>query len=317
MQNRAGATATYTQQHAGNIPSYRPSSENANNGHEAARTPPVNQSSDEALAPPNYPNLSSQDRHEIMALHRRREVEADKENKNPTASQGESNSTLSVRHQSLEARPTDQQQSARAGPHQNPTTKPRTFIDTQDGRTRVEFDDPSQPAPNIVSSSHSAPPADWSSSPVPTQDAGFEQDERPVTNARRRPASSSVVSPNKRARTEFASEAEQTQSSSAPAAGSTSSAAQQAGPATLSVRGTAVKAPQAASPSSLLPEFETFKGVRRAWSARETRYLINEIEAVGCKWSTIKDRDVAGILAHRDQVGLKDKARNLKIEYLR
>ena len=59
--------------------------------------------------------------------------------------------------------------------------------------------------------------------------------------------------------------------------------------------------------------------IRRAWSEVETDRLIDLIEEHGISWTYIKsiDAENGGILRYRDQVALKDKARNMKFDYLK
>ena len=56
---------------------------------------------------------------------------------------------------------------------------------------------------------------------------------------------------------------------------------------------------------------------RTAWSERECTHLIDQIEKYGCAWSQIKENDSLGlgIFKFRDQVGLRDKARNLRVDF--
>jgi hypothetical protein len=58
---------------------------------------------------------------------------------------------------------------------------------------------------------------------------------------------------------------------------------------------------------------------RKKWSMEETSSLIAYIEEFGTSWAQIQKEDLnrGGILKVRDQVALKDKARNLKFEYLK
>ena len=58
---------------------------------------------------------------------------------------------------------------------------------------------------------------------------------------------------------------------------------------------------------------------RRPWSDDETARLINLIETLGTSWSLLmgEDESTTKLLQERGQVGLKDKARNIKIDYLR
>lgn len=61
--------------------------------------------------------------------------------------------------------------------------------------------------------------------------------------------------------------------------------------------------------------------VRTPWSAEETGRLLDLIADYGLSWSYLKQMDKSHadgeLLQRRDQVGLKDKARNLKMDYLK
>lgn len=59
--------------------------------------------------------------------------------------------------------------------------------------------------------------------------------------------------------------------------------------------------------------------VRKAWTKEEIGRLLELIEEYGTSWKLLKDEDfTAGdILGCRDQVALKDKARNMKMDYLK
>ena len=58
---------------------------------------------------------------------------------------------------------------------------------------------------------------------------------------------------------------------------------------------------------------------RNAWSAEETEALIEYIETIGTSWVQIltADKTDGNVLQSRDQVGLKDKARNIKMDFLK
>lgn len=58
---------------------------------------------------------------------------------------------------------------------------------------------------------------------------------------------------------------------------------------------------------------------RKAWSDEETGQLIDLICEFGTSWTLLKDEDVkkGHILVQRDQGSLKDKARNMKLDYLK
>lgn len=57
---------------------------------------------------------------------------------------------------------------------------------------------------------------------------------------------------------------------------------------------------------------------RKPWTEEETDQLMDLIGSYGTSWSKLKDHDgPAGILSGRDQVALKDKARNMKFDFLK
>jgi hypothetical protein len=60
--------------------------------------------------------------------------------------------------------------------------------------------------------------------------------------------------------------------------------------------------------------------IRRAWTEKETDHLIALIEEHGTSWAYLKKIDAESgknFLVGRDQVALKDKARNMKFDYLK
>lgn len=56
---------------------------------------------------------------------------------------------------------------------------------------------------------------------------------------------------------------------------------------------------------------------RKAWTDLETETLINLISEYGTSWKLLKDKDAGKVLVDRDQIALKDKARNIKFDYLK
>jgi hypothetical protein len=62
-----------------------------------------------------------------------------------------------------------------------------------------------------------------------------------------------------------------------------------------------------------LPTHRTQK--RTPWSEHDTNILIRGIQRYGCSWSTLTK--LLEFEVERDQGALKDKARNLKVAYLR
>lgn len=56
---------------------------------------------------------------------------------------------------------------------------------------------------------------------------------------------------------------------------------------------------------------------RKAWTDPETETLINLISEHGTSWKLLKQKDLGEVLVDRDQTALKDKARNIKFDYLK
>lgn len=56
---------------------------------------------------------------------------------------------------------------------------------------------------------------------------------------------------------------------------------------------------------------------RKAWTDLETETLINLIQDHGTSWKMLKDKDLNKFLLDRDQTSSKDKARNIKLDYLK
>lgn len=52
------------------------------------------------------------------------------------------------------------------------------------------------------------------------------------------------------------------------------------------------------------------------WSKAENKALLEGISSHGCAWANIKNCDVVGTLRCRSQIALKDRARNMKVNYL-
>ena len=59
--------------------------------------------------------------------------------------------------------------------------------------------------------------------------------------------------------------------------------------------------------------------VRKGWTDEETARLLELIEEHGTSWALLKSEDLAAghVLESRDQVALKDKARNMKLDFLK
>jgi hypothetical protein len=60
---------------------------------------------------------------------------------------------------------------------------------------------------------------------------------------------------------------------------------------------------------------QKFAQKRIPWSAADTEKLIEEIDESGCAWSRIAEKPIFEY--RRDQQAIRDKARNLKIAFLK
>lgn len=73
-----------------------------------------------------------------------------------------------------------------------------------------------------------------------------------------------------------------------------------------------------AAKESLVRNLPKQPQVRRPWSNEEVQALMEYMDEYGCSWAAIKAADSQRqILERRSQVDLKDKARNMKYDYLR
>ena len=182
----------------------------------------------------------------------------------------------------------------------------RRLIDRQENATRVAFDS------QDTDSNQNASPADLD------DEDDFQEQQPPVGSSSRR----SLKSSNKRTATE---------------------PPRSQGPSPKKVRIHAANGARAQSiaqdrhpsrpPASQIQEYLAANAaakerkawqvkppqVRKGWTEEETERLLELIEEHGTSWALLKSEDfVAGnILESRDQVALKDKARNLKLDYLK
>jgi len=210
-----------------------------------------------------------------------------------------------------------------------PATAPerRRFVDDQKNAERVEWGESTQPRspvlPRTSQIRQGKRPApfvedDDDDDQQVTQDEGFEQDQRVANNSRRQRAPTAkrlrIEEPRPpRPRAE--------PSSAAPAPPQLDSDEEE----------------QLAAATSGEPSAYTYRTVnalakdysrlaapksqnRVRWTAAEENALLDYIKEVGCSWARIKRQDETvgrGILGLRDQVALKDKARNMKFDFLR
>ena len=210
-----------------------------------------------------------------------------------------------------------------------PGPAPRVrLVDPQPGATRVTFDtqESTQPGPpNQRSFRHPDQIVDHPGSdylPEPTQDEGFQTDTRPgfqnapVVNMRRGGEEIAPTRPRKRART----------SRPTPRARITSPIARntpQEQPATTMdlIPGSQAEMYAQVNTQSRLRASQIVKPrkAKEPWTNDEINALVDYIARWGFLCGKIKEVDRAGPrrLERRDNVALKDKARNMKMDYLR
>ena len=207
-------------------------------------------------------------------------------------------------------------------------TARRSFIDPQAGATRLTFDESQAPISLSGSSDHSRKrkgvSGDDDEDLELSQDQGFQTHDHDVDVAARRRAKliqrKSRASQNslgrspKRARVVAPTDvADEVQASPEP----TSSRGDVAPTSTYEAHRKANM--QAKILSSMRPN----KAVqtRKPWSIDETETLLHLIMNHGTSWSTLKNidanSDLGEVLGSRDQVALKDKARNMKVDFLK
>lgn len=204
----------------------------------------------------------------------------------------------------------------------------KSFVDRQDNAERLTFDSQEQvqsvsedqdqhPLRRQDNVTRDQPAADLQE-PSAEDEEGFQQDPRPITGQTRRDKISSgkrpasVPSVRRRLHQE-------------------DRVASTGGSASNEIRSAATRHNQGQTPApSQLENYQTanmvakFKSsrlrepqIRRPWTNEETEALIELIGEYGTSWTFLKQRDEQERLKRRDQVALKDKARNMKFDFLK
>ena len=197
------------------------------------------------------------------------------------------------------------------------------IMDRQPDAQRVTFD--SQAFPELPTSSVGAKrdfttmDAEGDDVDEPSQDQGFQHDARTFDAASRRAQKPATTGRPPQRRTKKAR---------------MSQAAQAADEATQDdVQPEPIPQDDNEPPSSTLGAYQRSKTkaqefsasqpkkvqVRKAWTDEETGLLLDLIEEHGTSWRLLKQIDFENshILRDRDQVALKDKARNMKLDFLK
>ena len=250
---------------------------------------------DEPLLPNNTEISSAERRRRIIQRHKEYVAEQDKENR-------------------------PQPQAASAGP-----SKARSFIDRQPNAEKVSFNSQISTQPTLPTSPRSKrvrplEPEQHDEMPDPSEDESFQQDKRTglqrsdsysrsrlvPTAPPRKPAAKRVRVNKPREDNTGLDPDYQT----AVVEGNGQPPLSQL--ETLKVANTQAKR---------ITALHSQKGTqtRTAWSAEETDTFLDLIQENGVSWARLKDIDRSGanVLWRRDQGALKDKARNMKMDYLK
>ena len=215
----------------------------------------------------------------------------------------------------------------------------RHFIDKQTGATRVQWEDGAG-EPDTSQQARAKPSQNDRGKGKrvreedeeienPTQDPGFaeEEEEEPAFGLVKEPRR--AVSPGKRQRiaeqTSPLRRADQTQRRSRPRAVNKVSQQRRETPAEPSARDPSTCSTQhslinaQAKTRALLSTQARRQQTRTPWTPEEVDTFIDLIGELGCSWSAIlkRDNDEARVLQNRSQVNLKDKAMNMKMDYLK
>lgn len=208
--------------------------------------------------------------------------------------------------------------------------KPRAFVDPQDTAERVPWDESQQPTQQAQAARNSKKQArsavEEEEMADPSEDESFQHNNRPVDvrtrrnvapTARRRAPAPATQSPSRRQRSpqgedydEDGHEDDELPNRSYRADPPSRSQAKVA-EEQRRVNQTAKKKVRTKAPLKVQ--------TRRPWTEDETLTLIEYIMEHGTSWALIKklDEDDNDILEGRDQIALKDKARNIKTDYLK
>lgn len=201
------------------------------------------------------------------------------------------------------------------------------FIDHQRNAERVSFESQEQ-AQSLSGNQHQRPlrGIDVAEGDVLEEeseklsaDEGFQQDQRQIIRRPRRDKTSS------RKRSAPAPTASRRSPKEVPPAPRDDSSTDEIGSAAARHNQEQIPAPSQLENYRIAKKVAKFKSssqirrpqIRKAWTDEETETLIELIEEYGTSWTLLKERDQLNKLISRDQVALKDKARNMKFDFLK
>ena len=207
------------------------------------------------------------------------------------------------------------------GGSQRPALAPRKLgiMDPQPNAQRVTFDSQFQDIPESSRGTKrtfvETMDAEGDELEEPSQDQGFQQDSRTFDTASRR-AQKPAQAPRRRTRKTRTAQSTQNTNNSAQDFTQPEPTAQD-----NEVPGSSLEAYQQIKEKA--QEFTAGRPkkvqVRKSWTDEETGLLLDLIEEHGTSWRLLKqiDKENGFILKDRDQVALKDKARNMKLDFLK
>ena len=202
----------------------------------------------------------------------------------------------------------------------------RRFIDPQPNAVRITFDsqestaDPEQRPFRPSQASGKRRRESMFVNDDDSDEDAFQDDQRSVDANARRQRIARAASPPKRQRIAATQEPErstQRVSTNPGAAGDKISHPSSSAPARSGRTANVTEVNNFAKAQTMRAKAKVTQ-TRTPWSSEETEALIEYIKDEGCSWSAIMKADEdRGILQGRDQVKLKDKARNIKMDFLK
>ncbi|MCJ1397618.1 hypothetical protein MMC11_000814 [Xylographa trunciseda] len=197
--------------------------------------------------------------------------------------------------------------------------KQRSFIDRQPNAVKISFESQAEgsrtrggnPTPKR---SRQPEPDDEDQFSDPSEDEGFQQDTRPSllksSLVKRHISGSAPKSPAKRVRLD------QDRERTASVSSDVETAVQQSNVPQPMSNSQIYRVAQTQSKEVTALHRQKIVQKRKAWTNKEMEAFIDLIAEYGISWSLLKQMDHDKVLINRDQTALKDKARNMKVDYL-
>ncbi|MCJ1393472.1 hypothetical protein MMC18_006347 [Xylographa bjoerkii] len=197
--------------------------------------------------------------------------------------------------------------------------KHRSFIDRQPNAEKINFESQAEAshtrAGNLTSKRSLQNGSDEEDQVSdPSEDEGFQQDNRPdlpkSSLAKRHVSGTAPKSPAKRVRLE------QDRERAASVDPDIEAAVHQANAPPPMSNSQIYRVAQTQSRKVTAIHNPKTVQKRKAWTDEETEVFIDLVGEYGISWSLLKKMDEHSVLIHRDQTALRDKARNMKVDFL-